>query len=332
MHLVRAAAHGEQRGFVDEVREVGAAHAGRAACDDVDVDVGVDLLVAHVDLEDLDPLVLRGQRHHDLAVEAAGPQQRGVEDVGAVRRRHHHDALGRLEAVHLGEHLVERLLALVVPAAETGAALAADGVDLVDEDDRGRLLLRGLEQVADTRRADADEHLHEVGAGDRDERHARLTRDRARDERLTGTGRTDEQHALRDARADLLELARQLQEVDDLGDLFLHRAVAGDVGERRLRFVGVVDLGARAPDVHHRAHLSLGAARDEPPDAADQRRAAADRRGACRPGRRAAACSCARRCARSSVAMSASGSRSIWPCVVNSLLAVDREVALGTRR
>ena len=69
-----------------------------------------------------------------------GPQQRGVEDVGAVRRRHHHDALGGLEAVHLGEHLVERLLALVVPAAEAGAALAADGVDLVDEDDRGRLL------------------------------------------------------------------------------------------------------------------------------------------------------------------------------------------------
>ena len=59
VHLVRAAAHGEQRGFVHEVREVGAAHAGRAAGDDVDVDVGVDLLVAEVHLEDLDALVLR---------------------------------------------------------------------------------------------------------------------------------------------------------------------------------------------------------------------------------------------------------------------------------
>ena len=68
----------------------------------VDVDVGVDLLVAEVHLEDLDALVLRRQRHEDLAVEATRTQQRGVEDVGAVRRRHHHDALGRLEAVHLG--------------------------------------------------------------------------------------------------------------------------------------------------------------------------------------------------------------------------------------
>ena len=264
------AAHREQRGFVDEVREVGAAHAGRAARDHVDVDVGGDLLVLEVHLQDLDPLFLRRQRDHDLAVEATGAQQRGVEDVGTVGRGHHHDALGRLEAVHLGEHLVERLLALVVTAAEAGAALAADGVDLVDEDDRGRLLARGLEQVAHTGRADADEHLHEVGTGDRDERHARFTGDGARDERLAGAGRTDEQHALRDARADLLELAGNLQEVDDFGDLLLHRAVTGDVGERRLRLVGVVHLGARAPDVHDRAHLALRAARDEPPERADQ--------------------------------------------------------------
>ena len=41
----------------------------------------------------------------------------------------------RVEAVHLDQDLVERLLALVVAAAQAGAALAADGVDLVDEDD-----------------------------------------------------------------------------------------------------------------------------------------------------------------------------------------------------
>ena len=158
-----------------------------------------------------DALLLRGERHDDLAVEAAGPEQRGVEHVGAVRGGHHHDALGRLEAVHLREHLVERLLALVVPATEAGAALAADRVDLVDEDDRGRLLAGGLEQVTHARRADADEHLHEVGARHRDERHARLARDRAGDERLAGAGRADEQHALGDARADLLELAGYLR-------------------------------------------------------------------------------------------------------------------------
>ena len=205
-----------------------------------------------------------------MPVEAARAEQRGVEDVGPVGGRHHHDALGGLEAVHLREHLVERLLALVVAAAEARAALAADGVDLVDEDDRGRLLARGLEQVTHARGADTDEHLHEVGAGDRHERHAGFTRHRARDERLAGAGRADEQHALGDARADLLELPGVLQEVDDLVDLLLHRAVAGDVAERRLRLLGVVDLGAAAADVHDRAHLALRAPAEPDEQAEDQ--------------------------------------------------------------
>ena len=160
--LVEAAPYREERCLVHEVREVRAAHARCTAGDDVDVDVGRELLVLEVHLEDLDPLVLGRERDDDLAVEATGTEERGIEDVGTVGRRHHHDAFGGLEAVHLGEHLVERLLTLVVPTAEARAALAADGVELVDEDDRRRLLAGGLEQVAHARRAHAHEHLHEV--------------------------------------------------------------------------------------------------------------------------------------------------------------------------
>jgi hypothetical protein len=65
-----------------------------------------------------------------------------------------------------------------VPAAEAAPAMATDGVDLVDEDDRRRRLLGLFEQVAHAARADADEHLDEVGAGDREERHARPHRRR----------------------------------------------------------------------------------------------------------------------------------------------------------
>ena len=70
----------------------------------------------------------------------------------------------RLEAVHLDQELVQRLLALVVAAAEPRAAVPADGVDLVDEDDAGGVLLALLEEVAHAAGADADEHLDEVRA------------------------------------------------------------------------------------------------------------------------------------------------------------------------
>src|SRR5438046_477770 len=76
-----------------------------------------------------------------------------IEDVGPFRRCDQYDARLHVEAVHLDEKLVERLLALVVTTAETGTAMATDGVDLVDEDDRRAVGLGLLEQVAHARRA-----------------------------------------------------------------------------------------------------------------------------------------------------------------------------------
>src|SRR5206468_269760 len=82
------------------------------------------------------------------------------------------------------------------------------------------------------RRADADEHLDEVGARDREERHLRLARDGARQQRLAGARSAHHQHASRDAAAELLEFRRIAQEVDQLGDFLLGLLAARDVGER----------------------------------------------------------------------------------------------------
>src|SRR5207253_5393264 len=153
---------------------------------------------------------------NDAAVEAAGAEEGGIEDVGAVRRGDEDHAVVRLEAVHLHEELVQRLLALVVSAAEAGAAVAADRVDLIDEDDAWRVLLPLLEEVAHARGAHADEHLHEVGAGDREERRVRLAGDGAREEGLARARRAHQQNALGDLAAELRELLRLLEELDDL--------------------------------------------------------------------------------------------------------------------
>ena len=141
----------------------------------------------------------------------------------------------RVEPVHLDQDLVERLLPLVVAAAESGAALAADRVDLVDEDDARRVALRLVEEIAHAAGADADEHLDELGAGDAEERHPGLAGDRPREQRLAGARRSDQQHAARDARAERGELLRILEELDDLDQLFLGLFDAGDVGEGHRR-------------------------------------------------------------------------------------------------
>ena len=107
-----------------------------------------------------------GAVNDDLPVEAAWAQQRRVKNVRAVGGGDQNHVVGHREAVHLHEQLVERLLALVVTAAHAGATVASDSVDLVNEDNAGRVLLRLLEEVSHTAGADADEHLDEIGAGD----------------------------------------------------------------------------------------------------------------------------------------------------------------------
>ena len=199
------AAGGQERGLVGEVREIGADHPGRRRRDPAEVDVGRERHAARVHLEDRLAPGAVGRLDGDPAVEAAGAQQRLVEDVGPVGRADDDHAGRRVEAVHLGQDLVQRLLALVVAAAEAGdagRARAADRVELVDEHDRRGGLLRLREQVAHARRADADDRLDELGRRHREERHVGLARDRPREQRLAGAGRAREQHAVRDPAAE----------------------------------------------------------------------------------------------------------------------------------
>src|SRR5918996_75088 len=70
------------------------------------------------------------------AIEPPRPQECLVEHVGPVGRPDDDHVGHRVEPVHLGQDLVERLLSLVVAATEPGhsaRARAPDGVELVDE-------------------------------------------------------------------------------------------------------------------------------------------------------------------------------------------------------
>ena len=233
-------------------------------------DVGRQRHLADMDFQNLFAADDVGVRHHDLAVEAARAQQRRIEHVGPVGRGDQDDAFVGFEAVHLDEQLVERLLALVVAAAKAGAAMAADGVDLVDEDDAGRVLLRLLEHVAHAAGADADEHFDEVGTGNGEERHVGLAGDGARQQRLAGAGRADQQHAARDPAAEPLEFGRIAQEFDDLLQIELGLVDAGHVFEGDAAMRLGEKFGARLAKTQRLAAGALHLARQENPDA-DQR-------------------------------------------------------------
>jgi hypothetical protein len=223
-----------------------------------------------VDLEDLEATLHVGPVEDDLAVEAAGSQQGRVEHVGPVGGGHHDHVGVRVEAVHLDKDLVERLLALVMATAQAGAALAADRVDLVDEDDARAIALGLVEQVTHAAGADADEHLDEFRTGDAEERHARLTGDGSREQRLTRAWRSHQQHAARDARAELIELLGVLQELDNFLQFGLGFVDAGHVLERDDGLVAEEHAGAALAEAHRLVVGALRLAQHEEQEGADE--------------------------------------------------------------
>ena len=260
----------QQRRLVHQIGEIGARKPGRAAGDDARLDIGRKRHLAHVHLEDfLAPQDVR-VGHHDLPVEPSGPQQRRVEHVRAVGRGDENDAFGGIETVHLDEKLVQRLLAFVVASAEAGAAMAPDGVDLVDEHDARRVLAPLLEHVAHAARAHADEHFHEVGAGDREKGHVGLAGDGAREQGLARARRPHEEDALRDAPAEALELPRVPQEFDDLLEFFLRLVDARDVFEGDPPLFLRQQPGARLAEAHRLAAGPLHLQHEEYPHPDDE--------------------------------------------------------------
>ena len=217
-----------------------------------------------------------GHVHDDLTVEAAGTQQRRVQNVGTVRSGDEHDGIVGIETIHLDEQLVEGLLAFVMAAAQAGATLTADCVDLVDEDDRRRSFLGLLEQVANTRCADADEHLDEVGTGDAEERHARFAGHRTREQRLASARRADEQASARDLRAKGLVFRRVGEEVLDFLHLLDSLIYAGDVVELYVRTLLMGFLGLRLAEAHLLV-VGLLHLREEDPDENTEQKEREDR-------------------------------------------------------
>ena len=115
-----ASANCQQRSLVDQVLQVGADHARGRGGQGVQVDAGRqrDSPACAPGGSGARPRWSGGRYRHP-PVEAARAQQRRVEDLGPVGRRQDDDAFIAGEAVHLGEDLVEGLLALVVATRST---------------------------------------------------------------------------------------------------------------------------------------------------------------------------------------------------------------------
>ena len=249
----------EERRLVEKVCKICAGKSGSGLCNCREVNVSLKGLVSRVYLEYLLAPLDVGIVYRDLTVKSAGAEKCGVENVGTVGCRDDDNSVVRAKSVHLNEKLVERLLTLVVSAAETCASVTSDRIDLVDEYNRSGMLSCSLKEVADTGSTNADVHLDEVRARDREEGNACFSRNCLCKQSLTRTGRADEKNTVGDLRAELCEFRGIFEEVNDFFKLSLFLVCTCNVGEENLVLVVLGHLDScLAKGVHSARSAACG--------------------------------------------------------------------------
>ena len=265
-----AVAGGGNGGLVHEVLELRAGEAGSTTGDGLEVDIGLEGLATGVDAKDALTALEVGKVDGDLAIEPAGTEEGLIQNIDTVGSGNGNDAGVAIETVHLDKDLVDGLLTLIVATGETGTTLTTDGIDLINENDAGSILLGLAEDVTDTGGTDTDEHLDELGTRDGDEGNAGLTRDGLGQEGLTGTGRSVQDDTTGDAASVSAVNLGLLEEIDDLGKLELGTVTAGDVLEGDAGVGDHLDLGLGLAKSHGvagstagHAGVAAGVAREE---------------------------------------------------------------------
>ena len=165
---------GTQGALVDDIGQVSARGTGRGAGNRGQVDRRLRLHALGMQLENVLAAGQIGQLNGNAAVKTTGARQGRIEAVGTVGGSEDNDTLVVIEAIHLGQQLIERLLALVVAAKAAAVTLFADGIDLVDKHNARGLFLGLLKQVAHLGGATADEHLDELRTRNAKERNTSL--------------------------------------------------------------------------------------------------------------------------------------------------------------
>ncbi len=202
---------------------------------------------AGVDFQDFAPAGDVGRADEDFAVEAARPAERRIDRVDAVGGADHDHGIDALEAVHQREQLRHRA---GVGMRAGLAALGRHGVELVDEDDRGRMVAGLVEHAAQVGFGLAGIGADHVGAVDVIEARVDFVGDRAREMRFAGAGRAIEDDAARRVDAemaiDVRVRERQLHQLADELDLLVQAAdvLEGDV-EGAVRQMAVVIVERR---------------------------------------------------------------------------------------
>ena len=243
--------------FIQQVAQIRSGKAGGGPGNGAQAYGIVQLFILGVNPEDLLPALHIRAVYLNLAVKPAGTQQRGIQNIRTVGGCQNNNALGMAKPIHLHQQLVQSLLLFIMAAAQARSALAAYGIDLIDEHNGRSQLLGLLKQVSDPAGAHTHIHLHKVGAGDGQELHVGLSGNRPGQQGLAGARRANQQNAMGNPGANLGKFPRIAEKIHNFRQLFLFFIRTGHIGKGDLLSVrhtqhrpGLSEIGKGVAAVH----------------------------------------------------------------------------------
>lgn len=112
-----------------------------------------------------------------LSIDTTRTNERRIQRLDSVRRHDDLHLSACIESIELVEQLKHGALNLSLAAAAAIISLGSHRIDLVDEHDGGRMLVRNAEQLAHQLRTVAQVLLDQLRADDAKESGGRLVRD-----------------------------------------------------------------------------------------------------------------------------------------------------------
>jgi hypothetical protein len=162
-----------------------------------------------------------GSSYHHLTVDAASTQKGRIEDFRAIGSSEEDNALAGVETIHFRQELVEGLLALIVMLHGMYPARLPHYIQLIDKDDRWRLLLRLLKEITHSCCAHPSKHFHKLRATQAEKWYMGLARHGPGQESFARAWRTNQQHALGNPTTQSHVSLWLPQEIDNLLEFFL---------------------------------------------------------------------------------------------------------------
>ena len=176
-----------------------------------------------------------------------------------------------------------------MPTAKTGTSLTANGIDLVDKDDRRGYLLGLFKQVTHTAGTNTHVQFNKVRTGNGKELHIGLPCHRFGKQRFTRTRRAYEENAFRNPSTHISITLRIFQEVNHFSKFGFFFVTAGNVLKRLFVFLIGTEPGTRLAETSKAARSAAsGTVHHEIPEAHGTKHDNQVRDKACPPGKRKA--------------------------------------------